>query len=53
MVSSIAVSDSSSSSVGSGFLNPNGSVQFYTYNTVAQRWGSSPTYDLEVDTIQF
>lgn len=53
LTSGIDMSSNSSSSVSSGFLDPNGSIQFYTYNTVGQRWGSSPTYDLEVDAIQF
>ncbi len=49
----VDMSSSSNSWVGSGVLDDNASVQFYTYNTVGQRWGSSPTYNLEVEAIQF
>ncbi len=42
-----------SSYVSSAFVAPLSRLQFFTYNTPGQEWGSSPTYNAEVDVIQF
>ena len=35
------------------YVEPEGSLQFLTYNLPGQKWGTSPTYSSEVDVIQF
>lgn len=35
------------------YIEPGGSLQFETYNQAGQKWGISPTYNSEVDVIQF
>ena len=41
------------SCVAPAYIVPGSALQFLTYNTPGQEWGSSPTYSAEVDVIQF
>ncbi len=41
------------SCVSPAYIEPESPLQFLTYNTPGQEWGTSPTYSAEVDVIQF